>query len=245
MKRILVIGATSFIGERACRLWAARSTRLFLAARDTERLGQVSADLRLRGAAEVATAGFEALSMPSHGTLIADAWRWHGGFDVVLIAHGSLPPQRQADPDGAETAEHFAINATSTVNLMTLVAEKLEAQGSGMLVVISSVAGDRGRASSGIYGAAKAAVTAYCSVLRQRLHRRGVIVLTVKPGFVDTPMTASFRKGLLWASPEKVAADIVRAVDRQRLVCYTPWFWRWILLVVRLVPERIFVSLRF
>ena len=112
------------------------------------------------------------------------------------------------------------------------------------LAVISSVAGDRGRASNYLYGAAKAAVTAVTSGLRQRLHASGVNVLTIKPGFVDTPMTRAFRKGALWATPDQVARGIVRAVDRRAGVAYLPRFWWAIMSVIRHIPDRLFRRLK-
>jgi len=106
------------------------------------------------------------------------------------------------------------------------------------------VAGDRGRQSNYVYGAAKAALSTYSSGLRQRLYRQGVAVVTIKPGFVRTPMTATFAKNALWASPSRVALDIVHAIERATPVLYTPWFWRPIMLLVCAVPERLFRRLR-
>ena len=128
-------------------------------------------------------------------------------------------------------------------DLMGLAAEQFEAQGRGAIAVISSVAGDRGRQSNYVYGSAKALVSAFASGLRQRLAKCGVAVVTIKPGFVDTPMTASFKKGALWASPQKVAGDIVQGIDKGRAVVYTPGFWRAIMFVITHIPERIFVKL--
>jgi short-subunit dehydrogenase len=130
------------------------------------------------------------------------------------------------------------------MTLSTVLAEYFAAQRRGVIAVISSVAGDRGRQSNYVYGAAKAAVTAFASGLRQKLFPRGVRVLTIKPGFVDTPMTAAFPKGILWASPQRVARDIVRAMDGGRAVLYTPWFWRPIMAVINSIPEAIFCRLR-
>jgi short-subunit dehydrogenase len=125
------------------------------------------------------------------------------------------------------------------------LSNRFEAQGSGVIAIISSVAGDRGRQSNYVYGSAKAAVSAFASGLRQRLYPKGVRVVTVKPGFVDTPMTAAIkRKGALWATPDRVARDIVRAMDRGTPVIYTPWFWRIIMFVIRSVPETVFRRLR-
>jgi short-subunit dehydrogenase len=128
--------------------------------------------------------------------------------------------------------------------LCTLLANQFEDQGHGVIAVISSVAGDRGRQSNYVYGAAKAAVTAFTSGLRQRLYPKGVRVVTIKPGFVSTPMTAAFKKGALWATPDKVAADIVRAMAGGTAVIYTPWFWRPIMWIIRCVPETIFRRLK-
>jgi short-subunit dehydrogenase len=137
------------------------------------------------------------------------------------------------------------VNAVSAMVVLNETAAFFEQQGHGQIVAIGSVAGDRGRATNAAYGAAKGAVEVFMSGLRQRLHNCGVQVLLVKPGFVDTPMTADFAKGPLWASPERVAKDIVRAMEKGRSVIYTPWYWRWIMLIIRHIPESIFVRLRF
>ena len=129
------------------------------------------------------------------------------GFDVALIAHGSLALQKDCDASADLTRREIEVNFVSTASLLILVANHFERQGRGVIAAISSVASDRGRASNYTYGAAKAALNAFLSGLRNRLHRRGVHVLTIKPGFVDTPMTATFTKGPLWASPGTVAKE--------------------------------------
>jgi short-subunit dehydrogenase len=139
----------------------------------------------------------------------------------------------------------FDVNAISAMQVMDEAATLFEQQGYGHIVAIGSVAGDRGRATNYAYGTAKGALEIFISGLRQRLHKSGVKVLLVKPGFVDTPMTAAFEKGPLWATPERVARDIVRAMEKGKSVIYTPWWWRWIMLVIRHIPEPIFVRLRF
>ena len=155
-----------------------------------------------------------------------------------------LPDQAASEASVAVTVDSFDINARSVIALLTGLANRFEQQGQGAIGVLSSPAGDRGRASNYVYGAAKAAVTVFASGQRNRLYAKGVRVLTLEPGFVDTPMTASFRKGPLWARPERVAEDIERALQRGFGVVYTPWFWRWIMAIIRLVPERIFVRLK-
>jgi short-subunit dehydrogenase len=117
-------------------------------------------------------------------------------------------------------------------------------QGHGAIAVIGSVAGDRGRASNYVYGTAKAGLAAFTQGLRQRLSKSNVQVLLIKPGFVDTPMTQEFKKGFLWASPDQVAKDICRAVEKRKNVLYTPWFWALIMLIIQHIPESIFKRLK-
>jgi len=240
-QHILVVGATSAIAEATLRLWAARGgTMLYLLARDTARVEAIADDLRVRGATVVHPGLLDVADFAAHARAIELAWTTLGRVDTVLIAHGTLPDQARCETDENYALREFAVNGTATVALAGLIAQKLAEQGHGTLAVISSVAGDRGRASNYLYGSAKAAVSTYLSGLRQRLHGRGVSVVTLKPGFVDTPMTASFKKGLLWATPERIAHGIVRAVDRRRAVVYLPWFWRGIMAVIRCLPEFVF-----
>lgn len=244
MTRVLIIGATSAMAESVARLYAARGATLALLARDGGKLDIIAADLRVRGAAAVHTQGFDAQDVSALASQVERALQTLGGVDVALIAHGTLSDQAACQQSAAQMRREFDINALSVMSLCTDIANRLEAQRSGTLAVISSVAGDRGRASNYVYGAAKAAVSAFCSGLRQRLAPAGVRVLTIKPGFVDTPMTARFPKGPLWATPQKVAADIVRAIDRGAPVLYTPWFWWGIMAIIRSLPERLFLRLR-
>jgi len=239
-QRILIIGATSAIAEAVARLYATRGASLYLLARDRDRGEAIGQDLTVRGAAEAHAGTFDASDLAMHASVLETAWAAFGGFDMVLIAHGTLPDQPRCDADTDCALREFAINGTSTIALVNRIAQKLEAQGTGTLAVISSVAGDRGRASNYLYGSAKAAVSTYLSGLRQRLNARGVNVLTIKPGFVDTPMTAAFKKGALWAKPEQVARGIVRAIDKRRGVVYLPWFWWGIMAVIRGIPELVF-----
>ncbi len=246
MRKILVIGATSAIAEATARLWAARGDSLHLLARDASRLAAIADDLRVRGAAEVGVGTLDVNDLSGHEQALDAARSQLGGIDIALIAHGTLPDQSDCDRDLSQSMAEFTTNGSSTIALMHRLANLLQSQGSGSLVVISSVAGDRGRASNAIYGAAKAAVSTYASALRQRLGRNGVQVLTVKPGFVDTPMTAHIGgKGALWAKPDRIAAGIVRGVDRDRSVVYLPWFWRPVMTLIRTLPESVFRRTKF
>lgn len=240
MKKILIIGATSAMAESAARLWAQRGDYLFLVARNADKLGAVADDLRTRGGPRVVTHVMDVNDTAAHQSMLERAEAALGGVDVVLVAHGTLPDQQACARSVPLTLQEIGTNALSTIALLTLVANRFEARGSGLIAVISSVAGDRGRQSNYVYGSAKAMVSTFASGLRQRLARAGVAVLTIKPGFVDTPMTAAFPKGPLWARADEVGAAIVRRCDGAGGVAYLPRFWFWIMLVIKHVPEWLF-----
>lgn len=244
MSNILIFGATSSMAEHCARLWAIREDNLFLVGRDDQRLGTIAADLRVRGAANVYEYCADLNIVVQHALLIEQARSALKYFDVVLIAHGTLADQAACQDSTDLTFQEIQTNALSTVSLLTHLANYFEQKGSGTIAVISSVAGDRGRASNYVYGCAKALLTAFTSGLRQRLFKSGVTVLTVKPGFVDTPMTAGLKKGLLWAQPETVAKQIVKAIDQKKSVVYVPGFWRLIMLVVQHIPTFVFKRIK-
>jgi decaprenylphospho-beta-D-erythro-pentofuranosid-2-ulose 2-reductase len=245
MQGILILGANSAIAEQVSRLLASEGVSLYLIGRDTIRLEVIADDLRVRGASQVTIEALDVTDAAAIATVVGRAVQSLGTLDVVLFAAGLLPDQTQVNSDPNLLRQTLEVNALSAMIVLNEAAAFFEQQGHGQIVAIGSVAGDRGRATNYAYGAAKGALEIFMSGLRQRLHPSGVQVLLVKPGFVDTPMTADFPKGPLWASPERVAQDIVRAMAKGRSVIYTPWFWRWIMLIVRHLPERLFVRLRF
>ena len=244
MKRVLIIGATSAIAEATARIFAERGAALHLLARNPERLAAVAKDLKLRGAAEVTQGLFEGGDIDAQEPALEAAYESLGLPDIVLIAYGDLPDQKACEADAGRALEALTLNGTSVIALLTRLAGPMEERGEGTLAVISSVAGDRGRQSNAYYGAAKGMVSIFLSGLRNRLHDKGVQVITIKPGFVDTPMTAAFDKGPLWASPDSIAKGIVKAIDKRKDVVYLPWFWRWIMLVIRLIPEPLFKRMK-
>jgi len=241
MKKILILGATSAIAQATARIWAKRGDAFVLVARNEKQLEAVATDLQVRGAKSVDHTVLDLCHLQHHAALIDKAHQMLGGLDIVLIAYGVLSDQKACEKDIAEANKSLTVNFLSVVSLLTPIANRFEKQGSGVIAVISSVAGDRGRGSNYLYGSAKAGVTAFLSGLRNRLSRSGVTVLTIKPGFVDSPMTIHIaQKGFLWATPETVSKGIVKAIDRKKDVVYLPWFWWWIILIVRHLPERIF-----
>ncbi|MEQ9004145.1 MAG: SDR family oxidoreductase [Pseudomonadales bacterium] len=243
MTRVLIFGATSAIAEACARRWANRGASLMLVSRSPERLEIMARDLLIRGASAVGTCAADLSIADEHDDLLQRCIGQAGEPDIALMAHGVLGNQGDAQRDFAIARSEIEINALSVMSLVSLLANQMEPRGHGTIVVLSSVAGDRGRASNYVYGASKAAISSFLQGVRQRLWISGVNVLTVKPGFVDTPMTRDFRKGLLWVSPDLVARDILRAVEGRRDVLYTPWFWRPIMWIIRSVPEPIFKRL--
>jgi short-subunit dehydrogenase len=241
MQKIFIVGATSAIAEQAARLYAARGDKLFLTGRNAQRLAAIAADLKLRGATALESAVLDIDDLPAHAGVLARAWSG-APPDVVLVAPGTLPDQAACEASVELTVKEFNTNGLSVIALLTGVAQRVRP--GDAIVVISSVAGDRGRQSNYVYGSAKAALSAFLSGLRQRLAKSGVAVVTIKPGFVDTPMTRDFKKGALWASPQAVARGIVRAADRRRDVVYLPWFWSGIMFIIKHVPEAIFKRAR-
>jgi len=244
MKKIIIFGATSAIAQATARRYAQRGARFYLLARDPDKLATLAADLRARGAQATHTAVFDANDIEAQTGVIDTAIDTLDGFDIALIAYGTLGDQRQCETSVALTLQELGTNAFSPIALLTRLANYCEIQRYGTLAVIGSVAGDRGRQSNYVYGTAKGALAIFLQGLRNRLAHSGVHVLTIKPGFIDTPMTADFPKGKLWRSPETAAKGIERAITARRNVVYVPGWWQVIMGVIQSIPEAIFKHLR-
>lgn len=241
---VLILGATSSIARGAAAAFAARGHALYLAGRDEDELERLASDLRLRHDARVSFGYFDAEDYETHGPFVERVRQATGGLYGVLLAFGYLA-ERDAARDPREGVATVARNLTGAVSVLEHCAAALESQsGGGFIVGVSSVAGDRGRQSNYHYGAAKGGLNVYLQGLRNRLHPSGVRVLTVKPGFVDTPMTFGMPGLFLVARPAAVGERIVRALEGGRDVVYIPWFWRYVMLAVRLIPEPLFKRLK-
>ena len=243
MKKILIIGGTSAIAVEIARIYANRGDGIFLLARDKEKVEQVAQDLKTRGASIIGYAVADLADTDKHQQLLREARQTLGEIDIAVIAHGSLSDQAVCNNSYAETEKELRVNLLSPISFMTNLAADFENRRSGHLVVLSSVAGERGRKSNYIYGTAKGALSIFAAGLRNRLFESGVKVTTVKPGFVDTPMTDKLKKGFLFAKADIVAEAIVRAVDQGKENIYVPWFWRLIMRIIREIPEPIFKRL--
>lgn len=240
---ILIFGATSAIAEAVAARYATGGNRFFLIARNNEKLAALCE--RLSGAGAVETAQADLARLEDHLGLIEAAFNWLQTIDLVLIAHGTLPDQARCEQDVEAALEALNVNGLSPISLLTELAPRMREQGHGTIAVITSVAGDRGRPSNYVYGTAKAMVSAYLQGLRGKLHGAGVHVIDIRPGLVDSPMTAHLPKGPLFATPDRVADGIVKAVARKRHTVYAPGWWRFIMAVVRWLPDTIFKRLNF
>jgi short-subunit dehydrogenase len=245
MRRILIAGATSAIAQEVAKHFAAENASFLLAGLYDPQLAAVAEDLMARGAKQVETLELDFLDLAACPGVIEKAVKRLGGLDVLFIAHGTLPDQAACEHDPARTLREFSLNVLSTIALLIPAANHFEAQGSGRLAVITSMAGVRGRRSNYVYGAAKASVSTFLEGLRCRMAAAGVQVTDIRPGFVDTPMTAHLPKNPLYASPEVVGERAYRAIVAGADVVYVPWFWRWIALVIQLIPRPIFKKLNF
>ena len=244
LDRVALFGATSAIAQETGRILAGRGASLVVVGRDPHKLSAVADDLRARGAARVDSVQADLDEVGRHAALVDGAAEALGGLDAVVIAQGVLGDQEESARDVAAAERVLVGNFVGPALLAQAAATRLAAQGAGTLVGISSVAGDRGRGSNYTYGAAKGGFSLFLQGLRNRYAPAGVRVLTVKPGFVDTPMTAHLEKSALFATPARVAAGIVRAAERGRDVVYAPGFWRLVMAVIRAIPERIFKRLK-
>jgi len=246
-ERVLMLGATSGIAVALCDVMAARGCDLILAGRNVTRLEQQAAELRARHRVTVFVEPFEALDFDHHDAFFERCLaHFDGSLDIVVLCHAYLTDQQLTQTDFREARRTIDVTFTSAVSILGIAANYFERRRRGMIAAISSVAGERGRMSNYTYGASKAGLTVWLEGLRNRLCHAGVHVLTIKPGFVDTPMARGrvSPNSPLLATPRRVARAIDRAIRRRRDVLTTPWFWRPIMFLVRLTPEPIFKRLK-
>lgn len=238
----LVLGGTSSIARAFARDVAAEGASVVLAGRDMAELERSARDLAAGYGVAARAMTFDARDLASHEAIAAEMAKIEGVLNVGWFI-ASMPDQEAIDRDPALAASVLADGFGGAVSILHRLAPLLEERGAGSVLALGSVAGDRGRLKNYVYGAAKGGLATYLSGLRNRLGRSGVHVVTVKPGFTDTAMTWDAEGMFLVASPEDAARDCLRAVRKRRDVIYTPWFWRWIMLIIRLIPERVFKKL--
>jgi decaprenylphospho-beta-D-erythro-pentofuranosid-2-ulose 2-reductase len=238
--RIVILGAASSIAEITARIWAAEGARFILVGRDEARLDDIATDLKARGADGATTWPLDCANADAASQLnkMVEAL---GGLDVLLLAYGALGDQAELEHDQNAVAKLIQTNFTSAVAWCLAARVVLANQGAGALLVIGSVAGDRGRRSNFIYGATKGGLARLVEGIAHNLAPLGARAVLVKPGFVDTPMTAKVeKKGLLWAQPEQVAPLIAAAARSGGPIIYVPTFWWFLMLIIRHLPTFIF-----
>lgn len=241
---VVVLGATSAIGRAVAAEMAPRARRLVLAARDADEARSIAADLRVRHGTEVSTVAFQALDFDSHAAAVDACLEAAGpGAVGVVLCLGYLG-ERAAGVDHVEAMRIVQTNFTACVSLLEAFAGRMEGGRGGWICALSSVAGDRGRQSNYLYGAAKGGLTVYLDGLRNRLHPAGIPVVTVKPGFVDTRMTYGRPGVFLAAEPAAVARAVRGAVEGRRHTVYVPFFWRPVMWMIRAVPEALFKRMK-
>jgi decaprenylphospho-beta-D-erythro-pentofuranosid-2-ulose 2-reductase len=239
---VLIFGARSDVARPLARIYGLEGYDVVLAARDSHSLAADADDIRVRSGRNVALRDFDVLDTGTHARFVDQLDVLP---DTVISLIGLMTPQDQAQTDFASADLMMRSNYLGLVSILGEIANRMEQRGSGTIIGVSSVAGDRGRATNYIYGSAKAGFTAFLSGLRNRLFKKGVRVITVKPGFIRTRMTEGMDLPLrLTAEPEEIARAIRAADKKRRLVVYHKPIWALIMLVIRSIPERIFVRLK-
>ena len=241
--KLVVFGATSGLAQQVARLAASEGASLHLVARDAAKLAAVKADLEVRGAAKVGTTVADLGDLDALSPALDAAQQALGGFDHVLVAQGVLTDEARASHDPHYLEQALRVNYVGCAFLAEDAARRLAGSG-GVVAVITSVAGDRGKSSNPAYGASKAALAAHLSGLRQRLGPGPVTILDLRVGQADTPMTAHMKKGALFADAETVGRGILEAMRAQRDVAYVPARWRPLMRVIREIPEPVFKRLK-
>lgn len=242
---VLILGGKSLIAKCVADNFAKNKHNVLFAGRIIDEPEKLAKDFEVRYQVKASSVIFDALDYNSHPKFVEDVLKEIPDLDYVLIAFGYLGEQEKSQNEWNEAKLIIESNFVGVVSIANLFANHFEQKKSGNIIMISSVAGDRGRPSNYTYGSAKAGLTAYASGLRARLCKSGVNVLTVKPGFVATPMTYGMPlPKLLTASPEKVGKEIYKAAVKRKSVLYTPFYWKWIMRVVKLVPEGIFKKMK-
>lgn len=242
--RILILGAGSAMAQAYARRRAATGAAFLLVGHNAARLSAIADDLRAGGARAVDIATLDLAALGGIEAGAADLRRRLGEPDEVLIAYGGLGDQATSERDLAAARTALEVNFVSVALWILALLKDRPAAAPLALITIGSVAGDRGRASNFVYGSAKGGLDRFLEGLAQGYAGTPVRIVTIKPGFVDSPMTDAIAKGPLFASPEAVGADIVRAVEKGRRTVYTPWFWWPIMMIIRHLPWFVFKRLK-
>lgn len=241
---VVIVGATSGIGRALARACAAEGRGVVLAGRDAPSLERIAADCRVRFAVPARSERFDALDFDDHAAFVERAVKGFGdGVEGFILCQGEMPDEAVARRDLQIFRRAIDVNYAATVSVLERAADHLADHPGGFLCAVTSVAGDRGRPRNHLYGSTKAAVSVYLGGLRVRMARRGVRVVDARPGIVDTGLTWGLPDLPLRADADQVARDVLRGISRDRAVVYAPWFWRYVMLIIRWMPDRVFKRL--
>ncbi len=243
-KTVLILGASSAIAQASAEEFARKGYTLFLTGRHESALAILAKDLQIRFGVAVDYAVFDVCQVKQRQQIFAEICHKCPNLEGMLVAIGYLGDQQRAVDEVDEALAIVEQNFTGLIAILQQAANYFAKKKRGFIVVLGSVAGDRGRSRNYYYAAAKAALDKFMQGLRCYLYPQGVKVLTIKPGYVDTPMTFGSDHMFLVAKPEKIGKKIVKSIDKRREIVYLPWFWRYIMLVLKCIPEFIFKRLK-
>ena len=242
MQNVLIIGATSDIAKELAYQLASQNTNIILAGRNIDLIDPISKDIEIRFNVQCKVKELDILAFDDHQRFVDSLDQLP---DVTIFLAGYLGNQRLANNNWFETEKILSSNFIGAVSILNLLANWYEKHGQGVIAVFSSVAGERGRQSNYTYGSAKAGLTTFLSGLRNRLFHSGVHVLTIKPGFMATRMTEDLNlPSVLTANPDKVAKKVIKSIRTKKNTVYILWFWQYIMLIIKLIPEGIFKKMK-
>jgi short-subunit dehydrogenase len=234
-KTVLIIGGNSDVGKSVAKDFAKLGSSLILTSRKQGQLDSFKSDLEIRNEINCDIELFDVLDFKLHKSFYENL---KTKPDIVITCTGYLDNQEDSQNDFEESLKSIHTNFTGLVSILNIISNDFEKRKKGVIVGISSVAGDRGRGSNYIYGSSKSGFTSYLSGLRNRLNKSSVQVITLKPGFINTKMTSHLDlPNILTAAPEDISNDIISSIKKGKSVVYTKWFWKWIMLIIKNIPE--------
>lgn len=243
-KRICIFGATSSIAQSLIHLFNGPDISFVLFGRNLQKLEVVREDILSKNKSKVFLEKFDLKDFNLHKIYVEKTINFLGGLDLCIFAYGWLPDNRKLESCSELIFENFIVNSFSIISISSHVVNYFEKEGRGTLAVISSVASERGRRSNYYYGSAKSSLDVFLEGLRHRFAKTKISIITIKPGLVDTPTTHHLKKNLFFASPETVAKDIFDAIIRKKSVVFTPFYWKYLMLIIKLLPRSLFYNLK-
>ena len=244
MKKILIIGANSALALPCIKIWAKKDYSLFLVGRNEEKLKNLKNDLEKKYNINIQISVKNLINKKNCDELKDEYFRENNSLDILFICYGILGEQENLISNNDSLVNNVFVNSTSKMIIINSFLNHFKKQKKGSIAVITSVAGDIGKSSNFIYGSSNATLSNYLSGLRQYLFRFGVNVVNIKPGLLDTPMTSNFKKNFLFSNPNKVCITLVNSIEKKNNDVYLPFYWRYIIFVIKLIPKFLFNRLK-